>query len=214
MRTVRGVGAAKLPFTPSGSNKQRRRSRCQSICSPAYSVRHIVSAQQAKSERSAIATIVVTADSSTLNAAHDFELSWQPTLARSRGDRADRRNSGEETYALIMVTPPARSASASRVKRSSSIDSRLMEGASMRGQAALLLALGDLKPATSYNIIDFDFHRAAAVQRTASSRREVDRIGRNRSSRRSPPDGGTEMLSALQLAMPKHSTTRPARCAR
>jgi Ca-activated chloride channel family protein len=82
-----------------------------------------------------------------------------------------------------------------------------MEGASMQqAKAALLLALDDLKSGDKFNIIDFDssarplFNDSKFVdtQSIAEAKSFVEKIN---------ADGGTEMLSALQLAMPEHPTT-------
>jgi Ca-activated chloride channel family protein len=172
---------------------------------PGYSVRNIVSAQQAKSETLGNRHYRVTADSSTLNAGHDFELSWQPDLGTNPEATVLTEKLGEETYALVMVTPPARSAVRLPRETIFIIDSSgSMEGASMQqAKAALLLALGDLKPGDKFNVIDFDDtarplfsdSKFADAQSIGAAKSFVEKI---------TADGGTEMLSALQLAMPEH----------
>src|SRR5437588_8513667 len=82
-----------------------------------------------------------------------------------------------------------------------------MEGASVQqAKAALLLALDDLKSGDKFNVIDFDSaarplfgdSKFADAQSIASAKSFVEKI---------TADGGTEMLSALQLAMPDNPRT-------
>ena len=199
--------AAKLPFTPSSSNNNGGTIALSVDLQPGYSVRNIVSAQ-AKSETLGNRHYRVTADSSTLDASHDFELSWQPDLGANPEATVLTEKLGEETYALVMVTPPARSSIRLPRETIFIIDSSgSMEGASMQqAKAALLLALGDLKPGDKFNIIDFDSmarplfsdSQFADASSIASAKSFVEKID---------ADGGTEMLKALQLAMPEHPTT-------
>ncbi|MEA2414963.1 MAG: Ca-activated chloride channel, partial [Thermoanaerobaculia bacterium] len=204
--------AAKLPFTPpftpSSSNNNGGTIALSVDLQPGYSVRNIVSAQQAKSETLGNRHYRVTADSSTLDASHDFELSWQPDLGTNPEATVLTEKLGEDTYALVMVTPPARSAVRLPRETIFIIDSSgSMEGASMQqAKAALLLALGDLKSGDKFNIIDFDSmarplfsdSQFADASSIASAKSFVEKID---------ADGGTEMLRALQLAMPEHPTT-------
>ncbi|MEA2342928.1 MAG: Ca-activated chloride channel [Thermoanaerobaculia bacterium] len=200
--------AAKLPFTPSSSNNNGGTIALSVDLQPGYSVRNIVSAQQVKSETIGNRHYRVTADSSTLNADHDFELSWQPDLGTNPEATVLTEKLGEETYALVMVTPPARSSVRLPRETIFIIDSSgSMEGASMQqAKAALLLALGDLKSGDKFNIIDFDSmarplfsdSKFADASSIAAAKSVVEKID---------ADGGTEMLKALQLAMPEHPTT-------
>jgi len=174
---------------------------------PGYSVRNIVSAQ-AKSETLGHRHYRVTADSSTLNAEHDFELSWQPDLGTNPDATVLTEKLGDDTYALIMVTPPARSAVRLPRETIFIIDSSgSMEGASMQqAKAALLLALDDLKSGDKFNIIDFD--STARPLFTDSKFADASSIGTAKEFvEKITADGGTEMRSALQLAMPEHPTT-------
>jgi Ca-activated chloride channel family protein len=202
------TSVAKLPFTPSSSNNNGGTIALSVDLQPGYSVRNIVSAQQVKSETLGNRHYRVTADSSMLNAAHDFELSWQPDLGANPEATVLTEKLGEETYALVMVTPPARSSVRLPRETIFIIDSSgSMEGASMQqAKAALLLALGDLKSGDKFNIIDFDSmarplfsdSKFADASSIASAKSFVEKID---------ADGGTEMLKALQLAMPEHPTT-------
>ena len=99
--------AAKLPFTPSGGNNNGGTIALSVDLQPGYSVRNIVSAQQMKSETIGNRHYRVTADSAILTSGQDFELSWQPDLGTNPEATVLTEKLGEETYALVMVTPPA-----------------------------------------------------------------------------------------------------------
>jgi Ca-activated chloride channel family protein len=207
MRTFATSVAAKLPSTPSSSNNNGGTIALSVDLQPGYSVRNIVSAQ-AESETLGHRHYRVTADSSTLSAEHDFELSWQPDLGANPDATLLTEKLGEETYALIMVTPPARSAVRLPRETIFIIDSSgSMEGASMeQAKAALLLALDDLKSGDKFNIIDFD--STARPLFTDSKFADASSIGTAKEFvEKITADGGTEMRSALQLAMPEHLTT-------
>jgi Ca-activated chloride channel family protein len=207
-RTLANSVAAKLPFTPSGSNNNGGTIALSVDLQPGYSVRNIVSAQKVKSATLGNRHYRVTADPSTLDASHDFELSWQPDLGTNPDATILTEKLGDDTYALIMVTPPARSSVRLPRETIFIIDSSgSMEGASMQqAKAALLLALGDLKSGDKFNVIDFDstarplfsdskFADASSITEAKSFVEKID------------ADGGTEMLSALNLAMPEHPST-------
>jgi Ca-activated chloride channel family protein len=197
---------AKLPATPSSITGS---SVTLSVdLQPGYSVRNIHSAQQVKSETLGNRHYRVLADSATLNAGHDFELAWQPDLGANPDASVLTEKLGEETYALVMVTPPA--SSTVRLPRETIfiIDSSgSMEGASMeQAKAALLLALDDLQPSDKFNIIDFDsaarplFNESSAADgpSIAAAKQFVGKI---------TADGGTEMMSALRIALPERANT-------
>lgn len=175
---------------------------------PGYSVHNIQSVQKIRSETIGDRHYRVTADSKTLNADHDFELTWHPDAGAEPEATVLTEKLGEATYALVMVTPPARSPM--RLPRESIfiIDSSgSMEGASMnQAKAALLVALDDLRPGDKFNVIDFDNEarplfsdsRFADAQAITEAKQFVGTI---------KADGGTEMLKALTLALPEKTTT-------
>ena len=175
---------------------------------PGYSVRNIHGAQQVRSEAIGNRHYRVTADSSTLNADHDFELTWQPDLGVDPEATVLTEKLGDDIYALVMVTPPARSPVRLPRETIFIIDSSgSMAGASMnQAKTALLLALDDLRPGDKFNIIDFDSvarplfsdSRFADSTAIAEAKRFVEKID---------ADGGTEMLNALRLALPEKVTT-------
>jgi Ca-activated chloride channel family protein len=177
---------------------------------PGYSVRNIQSSQQAKSETLGDRHYRITADSATLTSDRDFELTWQPDLGTNPEATVLTEKLGEETYALVMVTPPARSAVRLPRETIFIIDSSgSMAGASMdQAKAALLLALADLRSGDKCNVIDFDSEarplfaasRFADEEAIDEAKQFVGRIS---------ADGGTEMLKALRLALPEKPTTVP-----
>jgi Ca-activated chloride channel family protein len=199
---------AKLPATPSSIIGSGGNVTLSVDLQPGYSVRNIHSSQQVRSETLGNRHYRVLADSSRLNADHDFELAWQPDLGANPDASVLTEKLGEETYALVMVTPPA--SSTVRLPRETIfiIDSSgSMEGASMeQAKAALLLALDDLKPGDKFNIIDFDsvarplFNESSAADgpSIAAAKQFVGTI---------TADGGTEMMSALRIALPEKANT-------
>jgi len=198
---------AKLPSTPSSSNNNGGTIALSVDLQPGYSVRNIVSAQ-AKPQTLGNRHYRVTADSATLTSGQDFELTWQPDLGADPEATVLTEKLGEETYALLMVTPPARSPVRLPRETIFIIDSSgSMEGASMQqAKAALLLAVDELKPGDKFNIVDFDStartlfddSRFADASSLVDAKKFVDTI---------TADGGTEMLSALKLAMPEKPST-------
>ncbi len=110
---------------------------------------------------------------------------------------------GDETYALLTITPPSQSPV--RVGRETIfiIDSSgSMEGPSMQqAKESLLLALDDLRSGDTFNIIDFDDEARALF--TTSRHSDPDVVGQAKRFVQSlTADGGTEMLKAIQLALP------------
>ncbi len=200
--------AARLPPVLSSAGNAGATVSLSVDLQPGYSVRNIQSVQQVKSETIGNRHYRVTADSATLNADHDFELSWQPDLGTKPEATVLTEKLGEETYALVMVTPPARSPVRLPRETIFIIDSSgSMEGASMnQAKAALLLALDDLRPGDKFNVIDFDsearplFSDSKFADPTAISEAKqfVETI---------KADGGTEMLKALRLALPEKPGT-------
>lgn len=200
--------AAKLPGTPSSAGNAGGTVSLSVDLQPGYSVRNIQSLQKVTSQTIGNRHYRITADASTLDADHDFELTWQPDLGTDPEATVLTEKLGDETYALVMVIPPARSPVRLPRETIFIIDSSgSMAGASMnQAKAALLLALDELKAGDKFNVIDFDsearplfsdsrFADAAAI---ADAKSFVDKI---------TADGGTEMLKALNLALPEHATT-------
>ena len=200
--------AAKLPGTPSSGSNNGETIALSVDLQPGYSVRNIQSGHPVKSETIGNRHYRVTADSATLGAGHDFELTWQPDLGTEPEATVLTEKLGESTYALVMVTPPARSPVRLSRETIFIIDSSgSMEGASMnQARSALLLALDDLRPGDKFNVIDFDSDarplfgdsRFADAPAIAEAKGFVEKI---------TADGGTEMLKALRLALPEKAIT-------
>jgi Ca-activated chloride channel family protein len=135
----------------------------------------------------------------------DFLLEWQP-----RPDRAPRSALFEEEYkgqryAMLMLLPPdAALDPTGRINREAIfvIDtSGSMSGTSMeQAQQALVTGLGKLQPGDTFNVIEFNSEAQRLFDEPVPVTREnVDKA--RRWVGRLAADGGTEMLSALQLAL-------------
>jgi Ca-activated chloride channel family protein len=146
----------------------------------------------------------------------DFELRWKPDLGSNPEATVLTETVGGETYALVMVTPPP--ASPMRLPRETVFivdSSGSMEGASMeQAKQALLLALDDLRAGDTFNIVDFDSDARALfpksmpadAQAIATAKKFVGGI---------VADGGTEMMKALELALPQRGAgSQPANAVR
>lgn len=145
----------------------------------------------------------LTLDENDLSGDRDFELSWRPDLGSSPAAAVLTEKSGDHTYALVVVNPPV--PAPLRVAREAIfiIDSSgSMTGQSMeQAREALLLALDDLRPGDTFNIIDFDSTARALF--SASRPADRDLIDQAKAFVRGlSADGGTEMLSAIRLALP------------
>ena len=137
----------------------------------------------------------------------DFELSWKPDLGSNPEATVLTEKLGDATYALVLVTPPQQASARMPRETVFIIDSSgSMQGASMdQAKDALLLALDDLRPSDTFNIIDFDDvarplfpqSMSADPSRIAEAKQFIDTI---------KADGGTEMLNALRIALPGNQT--------
>jgi Ca-activated chloride channel family protein len=134
----------------------------------------------------------------------DFELTWEPVAGAAPATAVLAQAQGDETFALLMVLPPATPVAGDRVPREVVFvldHSGSMAGASIeQARAALKLALARLRPTDSFNVVRFN-HRTDSVfarpepasrANLALAERYVDAIR---------ADGGTEMLPALQRAL-------------
>lgn len=136
----------------------------------------------------------------------DFELRWSPQVGSEPAAAIFHENWRAEPYALVMLMPPsqARDTSALPVQAREMIfildTSGSMNGISInQAKAALDLALSRLKPHDKFNIIEFNSY-ATQLYRT-SQVAHAENIGQARAwLSELYADGGTEMLSALNLA--------------
>ncbi|MCG8460656.1 MAG: VWA domain-containing protein, partial [Holophagales bacterium] len=134
----------------------------------------------------------------------DFVLSWQPVRGREPRAAFFAEKHGEHTYALMMVMPPHDRHAETRLPRETIFvfdKSGSMSGESMRqARRALFAALDRLSPEDHFNLVHFDSsaHRLfegsvpADGSHLAIARRRIASLKAN---------GGTEMLSALRLAL-------------
>jgi Ca-activated chloride channel family protein len=135
----------------------------------------------------------------------DFELVWQPYADSAPAVTLLTERKGNETFALLMVMPPAPTALDGLLLPREVVfvidNSGSMHGASIdQARAALRLALGRLRPADSFNVIRFNHTTeslfpqalAATPQNLALADRYVARLR---------AEGGTEMLPALRQAL-------------
>ena len=134
----------------------------------------------------------------------DFELVWQPAADAAPTAALFTETRGDETYALLMVMPPALAALAGRVPRDVVFvvdNSGSMHGPSIdQAKAALTLALDRLQPADTFNVIRFN-HTTDGVFGGALPATPVNRRAAERWVAALRASGGTEMLPALQRAL-------------
>ena len=139
-----------------------------------------------------------------LPADRDFELVWQPSAEATPIATLFTERKSTDTFAVLMVTPPAASADRPRLAREVIFvidNSGSMHGASIdQARAALKLALERLRPDDTFNVIRFNHTtdsvfpgaQPATPQNLAAAHRYVGRLR---------ADGGTEMLPALRQAL-------------
>ncbi|MCP4129353.1 MAG: marine proteobacterial sortase target protein [Gammaproteobacteria bacterium] len=135
----------------------------------------------------------------------DFELTWLPAANTAPQAAMFKQHWEGSDYALMMVMPPAKvHADVGRTSREVVfvIDtSGSMHGESIdQARSALLLALQRLRPEDRFNVIQFNSNTSAlfggAVQATPNNIHKAMNYVAGLHA-----DGGTEMLSALRLAL-------------
>ena len=142
----------------------------------------------------------------------DFELVWEPDLGSQPsvalftddGVAARSADGSENHYSLLMVLPPELDSPAVRIPRETVfvIDtSGSMGGASIRqAKAALLHALDRLRPVDRFNVIEFNSYARGLFSQSRFA--DAENLDRSRQFVRDlDADGGTEMQSALELAL-------------
>ena len=135
----------------------------------------------------------------------DFELVWQPYADSAPAVTLLTERKGAETFALLMVVPPAPTAlDGLRLPREVIFvidNSGSMHGASIdQARAALRLALARLRPTDSFNVIRFNHTTESLFPRAlAATPQNVALADRYVAGLRA--DGGTEMLAALRQAL-------------
>lgn len=136
---------------------------------------------------------------------HDVELLWRPTRSAAPRALVFGETKDDEPHFLLMLVPPTEvPASGTTMPRELVfvIDtSGSMHGVSIeQAKNALLLALQGLRPVDRFNVIQFNSTASAlfpsAVSADAANVEAAETFVRNLSA-----DGGTEMRSALELAL-------------
>ncbi len=139
----------------------------------------------------------------------DFLLEWEIEPSAAPRAALFTQEKGDHRYVLLMVVPPEDEVGhASRLPRETVfiIDtSGSMAGESMpQARKALLLALDRLHPEDTFNIIEFDSSARRLFETSRPANGDAV-TGAKRWVRELRADGGTEMLSALSLALPAES---------
>lgn len=148
-------------------------------------------------------------DQKEVPADRDFELTWAPSNGSSPQATVMTERIGDQTYGLILITPPdGTSVPVSRETIFIIDSSGSMEGPSMeQAREALLLALGDLRGGDLFNVIDFDSEARALFEESTPADPAAIKIAKEFVAEL-VADGGTEMLGAIRLALPS-SVARP-----
>jgi len=140
----------------------------------------------------------------TVPAERDFVLRWRPVLADQPGAALFSEEWKGEHYGLLMLMPPQPQSIPEPVARELILvvdTSGSMHGDSIeQARAALLNALGQLRPADRFNIIQFNSSLHALFDQAMPADREyLDQARRYVLGLRA--DGGTEMLPAMRAAL-------------
>lgn len=137
----------------------------------------------------------------------DFVLEWAPAVGREPRAVYFTEEVDGERYALLMVLPPdAPEAVAARLPRETVfvIDtSGSMSGTSLeQAKQALLLGLGRLGPGDAFNVVRFSSQASALFPGSVPA--DLAAIEQAKAwVRKLEVDGGTEMLPALEIALPR-----------
>jgi len=134
----------------------------------------------------------------------DFELAWTLAPGREPAAALFTERKGDRHYGLLTVVPPALERRGPAIPREAIfvIDtSGSMHGASIaQAKEALELAIRRLKPADSFNVIEFNsYARALFGQARPADAASIDSAVRWVRELRA--QGGTEMAKALDLAL-------------
>ena len=136
---------------------------------------------------------------------HDFELLWRPVAASAPRAMVFAETKNAEPHFLLMVMPPSTGESpAARVPREMIFvvdTSGSMHGVSIeQARQALRRALDGLQPGDRFNVIEFNSHPNALFANSVAA--DAGNIGRAQVFvKRLQANGGTEMRSALNLAL-------------
>ena len=138
-------------------------------------------------------------------ASRDLVLEWQPDVGSAPGAGLFEEWLGDEGYLLMMVMPPSQTSALHETLPREVVFiidvSGSMSGPSIRqAREALELAVGRLDPRDTFNIVRFNDAASSLYDRAqpadAGNVAEATRYVRALSA-----DGGTNMMSALELAL-------------
>ena len=134
----------------------------------------------------------------------DFVLHWKPQVGSEPQAALFHERLEGEDYALLMVLPPEPGASRSLSRELVFVidTSGSMGGSSItQARASLAFALQQLTPLDRFNIIEFS-NTARALFRASLDANDHNLVRAREFVRHLSAGGGTEMLSALSLALP------------
>jgi len=136
---------------------------------------------------------------------HDFELLWRPVpSAVPRGMAFSETVDGEPYYLLMVMPPDTGEAVTARLPREMIFivdTSGSMHGVSIeQARKALRRAIDGLQPGDQFNVIEFNSHPTALFGSSVSADTSNLATARNFVGRLQA-NGGTEMRSALELAL-------------
>ena len=151
---------------------------------------------------------IITLDPFERESKHDFVLQWLPVTGHEpRAAFFTDNSSGTDHHGLLMVMPPEKSEFIEPQPREITyvIDtSGSMSGPSInQAKLALQKAMTRLTPQDRFNIIQFDDEASALFQEPWEASDQTIAMARDY-IRRLHADGGTEMQSALTLALLKN----------
>jgi Ca-activated chloride channel family protein len=139
---------------------------------------------------------------SELPADRDFELVWIPAATPDVQAAVFAERAGEETYAMLMLTPPQQDARSSERREVEFIidTSGSMEGPSIeQARAALQMGIDRLSQADRFNIIRFS-NTASSLYQAPQPVSEASRALASQFIASLAANGGTEMRPPLELA--------------
>src|SRR6185312_4304271 len=134
---------------------------------------------------------------------HDFELVWTPAVADTVATAAFAEKVGDDTFALLVLTPPNDAEESTQPREVTFIidTSGSMQGPSIeQASAALQLGVDRLRPSDRFNVIRF----ASGYSSLFAAPQPVNAANRTLASQfisALRADGGTEMRAPLERAM-------------
>ena len=137
----------------------------------------------------------------------DFVLNWQPQLGQQPKVALFSEQHDNHNYHVLMMLPPTHTLVSENTQPREVIfvvdSSGSMSGESMQqAKAGLIFALSELGPQDRFNIIDFD-HEARKLFPNAVENSPQTRQSATEFVNQLQADGGTEIASAVQLALDK-----------